>query len=75
MKLRQLQCSVPDCVETARYTASISINSAPKKRLAVCKQHRDAAREDVSEAKRSVRLIGVDQAQPQNVGQHTKGES
>lgn len=43
----KLSCAVPDCTQTAVRIVSISINNAPKKRLPCCKQHADAAKEDI----------------------------
>jgi hypothetical protein len=42
----KLDCAVPHCEDKAVTIASISINSAPKKRLPVCQCHADAAKED-----------------------------
>jgi hypothetical protein len=46
VKFLGLDCAVPDCDRTATMVVSISINNAGKKRLAVCKCHADAAKED-----------------------------
>ena len=43
----KLSCAVPDCTQTAVRVVNISINNAPKKRLPCCKQHADAAKEDI----------------------------
>lgn len=42
----KLDCAVPDCDKKADDFAKISINNAPKKRLAVCRRHADAAADD-----------------------------
>jgi hypothetical protein len=46
LKFLGLDCAVPDCDKTATMVVRISINNLGKKRLAVCKCHGDAAKED-----------------------------
>lgn len=46
LKPLNIDCAVPDCEDKAVTVANISINSAPKKRLPVCRCHADAAEED-----------------------------
>lgn len=46
VRLLGIDCAVPDCDKTATMIVSISINNVGKKRLAVCRCHGDAAKED-----------------------------